>query len=126
MNPEALTHLFQEELYRFSNPVAVVLPKPWESYVAEEQLLLKKILTSVKTDFNAIGMVVQPSVDLKSLSHFNPERVLVFGCEITDDIPFYQETAAHGFMVVRADDLSLLDDQKKKNLWAALRKMFGM
>jgi hypothetical protein len=31
----------------------------------------------------------------------------------------------HGFRVIRADDLHELDDDRKKNLWLALRQMFG-
>ncbi|HEU5148637.1 MAG TPA: hypothetical protein VFT90_18045 [Chryseosolibacter sp.] len=126
MKSEALPHLFQEELYAFGANVVVVLPKPWQDYGAEEQTLLKKILTSVKVDINAIQMVVQPSIDLRSLNIYSPSRVLLFGVNPNEDIPLYQTQTAQGFTVIRADDLSALDDQKKKNLWLALRQMFGV
>lgn len=104
----------------------VVLPQTWDAYGADQQTLLQKILTSVKVDMNAIQIVVQPSVELKSLQVYSPARVLVFGCDTREDIPLYKETTAQGFMVIRADDLNMLDDQKKKNLWLALRQMFGI
>ena len=121
-----LTDLFQEELYFFTSATLVVLPKPWEDYGTAEQTLLEKILTSVKISMDAIQIVVQPSVDLKSLHAYSPARVLIFGSESRDDIPLYKETPAQGFIVIRADDLTVLDEQKKKNLWVALRHAFGV
>lgn len=118
--------LFQEELYAFTSPLVVILPKQWETYSTEEQSLLQKILTSVKLDLNAIQILAQPSVELKSLLIYSPSRVLVFGSTIREDVPLYSATAAQGFIVIRADDLNALDDQKKKNLWLALRQMFGI
>ena len=122
----AASPLFQEDLYHFSNPTLVVLSKPWDLYPSSDKILLSKILTSVKIDMDAVQMVVQPSVDLKSLQVYSPARVLIFGSEINQDVPYYQATPAQGFIAIRADDLSLLDDQKKKNLWIALRQMFGL
>ena len=98
----------------------------WESYSNEEQLLLNKILTSVKVDVNAVQIVVQPVVEFAALQIYSPEKVLIFGSAMTEDIGLYQSASAQGFIVIRADDLSLLDDQKKKNLWIALRQMFGL
>lgn len=126
MNPEALPHLFQEDLYSFSISVVVVLPKPWQDFGAEEQVLLKKILASVKVDINAVQMVIRPSIELKALHIYSPSRVLLFGVTPNEHVPFYQTQTAQGFTVVRADDLSALDEQKKKNLWLALRQMFGV
>ena len=122
----ALAHLFPEELYAFTSPLVVILPRQWDAYSTEQQNLLQKILTSVKVDLNSIQILVQPSVELKSLLIYSPARVLVFGCTIREDVPFYSATAAQGFIVIRADDLNALDDQKKKNLWLALRQMFGI
>lgn len=125
MSVTAPSPLFQEDLYHFSNPVLIILSKPWDVYPSSEKVLLQKILTSVKIDMNAVQMIVQPSLNLKSLEVYSPSRVLIFGSEINEDIPLYQATPAQGFITIRADDLSLLDEQKKKNLWLALRQMFG-
>ena len=126
MNASALTHLFQEELYRFSTPVIVVLPRPWDAYALDEQLLLKKILTSVKVDMNTVQMVMRPSLDIRSLGIYGPTRVLIFGVETSESLEMYQPIPAQGFTVIRADDLGALDEQKKKTLWGGLRQMFGV
>ncbi len=71
-------------------------------------------------------MVSQPSLSQNSLLPFSPARVLIFGSETDEEIALYQQTPAQGFNVIRADDLTQLDDGKKKNLWIALRQMFGV
>lgn len=126
MNASALNQLFHEELYQFATPVIVVLPRGWDSYTVEEQLLLNKILTSVKTDFNSIKMMIGRSIQPESLGIYRPARVLIFGGEPGEPAEKYQQVAARGFMVIWADDLNEMDDQKKKNLWIALRQMFGV
>jgi hypothetical protein len=102
----------------------VVLPKPWNAYGVDEHILLQKILTSVKIDINAIQVVSLPSIKMTSLLAFSPARVLIFGSETQPEMPLYQLTSAQGFIAIKADDLTGLDDSKKKNLWIALRQMF--
>ena len=122
-----MSQLFPEDLYQYSSPLVVLVSKDWSSYSEEQQMLLKKILGSVKVDIQTVQMLVRPSVDLKALQIYRPTKVLMFGVNSSDgDLPLYQATTAQGFMVIRADDLSVLDDQKKKNLWLALRQMFGI
>ena len=124
MDTPLASYLFQEDLYSFTTPIIVILPKDWESYTDEDEKLLTKILTSVKVDINAVQIIVLPTVDLSALHIYSPARVLIFGAEATENISLYESTAAQGFMVIRADHLDLLDDQKKKSLWTALRQMF--
>ena len=127
MQPQALSQLFQEDLYHFNTPVIVVLSRDWRFYSEEEQMLLRKIVGSVKLDINTIQMVARPLLDLKALQIYRPSKILLFGANAADaDLPMYQSTTAQGFIVIRADDLSALDDEKKKNLWLALRQMFGI
>lgn len=126
MSATITSYLYQEDLYHFTAPMVVVLSKDWESYSNEEQLLLTKILTSVKVDVNAVQIIVQSVVDLAALQTYSPAKVLIFGAATTEDTGLYQPATAQGFTVIRADDLSLLDDQKKKDLWIALRQMFGL
>jgi flagellar motor switch/type III secretory pathway protein FliN len=118
--------LYQEELYQYTNPVVVVLSKPWSSYTPDEQLLLQKILTSVKLSVDAVQVVTRVSLSLKSLASLSPGRVLIFGAHTEEEIVLYQQTPAQGFIVIKADDLTQLDDTKKKNLWNALRQMFAV
>jgi hypothetical protein len=126
VNASAVPHLYQEELYQFRSPLVVVLARAWESYSTDEQQLLKKILTSIKVDMNAVQLITAPALDLNSLHTYGAGKVLVFGSEISESLGKYQQTSAQGFTVIHADDLSALDDQKKKNLWIALRPMFGV
>ncbi len=126
MKDAALTALFPEELYRFDAPLVVVLPRAWNTYADGDQSLLRKILTSVKIDINAVLVIVRASLDPKDLAVYSPARVLLFGCTVESDVPLYQQTTAHGFSMIQADDLNALDEQKKKNLWNALRQMFSI
>ena len=103
----------------------VVLAKSWETYSSEEHLLLEKILTSVKINLKSVQMIALPHLSLKSLAVFSPDRVLIFGSETEEEITLYQQTPAQGFIVIKADDLTQLDDSRKKNLWIALRQMFA-
>ena len=107
--------------------MVVVLSKDWASYSQEELTLLRKILTSVKVDIDTVPVIVRRSIDLNALQIYRSPKVLMFGADSANgDLPLYQATTAQGFTVIRADDLSALDDQRKKNLWLALRQMFGM
>jgi hypothetical protein len=126
LNVSLFSHLYQEDLYRFTNPVIVVLSRAWDSHGSEEKILLNKILTSVKVDINAVRFIVQPRTSLSALSVYGPARVLIFGAELEEALTSYEAVAAQGFIAIRADDLSQLDDQKKKNLWLALRQMFSV
>lgn len=126
MKDTALAALYFEELYRFSTPLVVVLPRAWNSYSSGDQSLLKKILTSVKVNINAVLVIERASLDPKDLAVYAPARALLFGCTMESDVPLYQQTAAYGFTMIKADDLNALDEQRKKNLWNALRQMFGV
>lgn len=124
MNSSALPYLYQEELYQVTGKILVVLARPWEQYTEEEKVLLSRILSSVKLNTAAAHIIVQNTLSLASLRTYNISRVLVFGASA--DITAYQAVQVQGFSVIRADDLSHLDDQKKKNLWMALKTMFGL
>ena len=118
--------MFQEELYHFTAPVVVILKKTWDAYSPGEQTLLRKILTSVKVDINAIRILAGPSLEWKAVAASSPSRVLIFGADTKEDLPSYEAIAAHGFTVIKADDLSELNEEKKKILWNGLRQMFGV
>lgn len=126
MNAPLTNYLFQEELYSFTSPLVVLIARPWSSLNEDELVLLNKIINSVGLSVNAVQILERTSASLSSLRAYAPARVLVFGNAVTDDLALYKGTAAQGFTVIRADDLSQLDDQKKKNLWLALREVFGI
>lgn len=102
----------------------VVTAKPWETYSPDERALLAKILASVRLSMASVQIVTQPALSLASLAAYAPSKVLVFGAQ--SDLKSYETVQAQGFTVLRADDLPALDDARKKNLWLALKTMFGV
>lgn len=127
MNPSAASYLFGEELYRFSSTIVVVLSRDWETYSENERNLLNRMLISVYSNINAVTVLVRPSLDPSELVLFSPAHVLVLGSQLPAGVPLYKEHTAHGFSMVCADDLSVMDDpQKKKELWAVMKPMFGV
>jgi hypothetical protein len=119
------THLFSEELYKPVHGVIVVLPREWEAYSADDKTLLAKILGSVKLHPAAVQVISRPAITFGSLSNFTPSHVLIFGSE-TEGMKTYEAVQAQGFSVLKADDLSQLDEVRKKSLWLALKSMFGV
>jgi hypothetical protein len=120
-----LPHLYQETLYHIPPRVAVVVNKPWDAYSADDKALLSKILASVKLNLAMVQVISLPALSLSSLRAYNPAKVIIFGSQ-ADDIKSYEAVQAQGFTVLRADDLPQLDDVKKKNLWLALKTVFGL
>ncbi len=126
MSYSVISQLFQEELYKYESPVIVVLARDWADYTSEQQTLLQKILTSVKINISSVQMICLPFISVNSLALFSPARVLIFGAKTNEEIGLYQQTPAQGFIVVRADDLDHLDENRKKELWTVLRQMFNV
>jgi hypothetical protein len=124
LNP--LTHLYQEDLYQIQPRVVVVLARPWHKILDDEKALLTKILGSVRTNIDSVTLVHQPEVSLDSLKTFNASKVLIFGSQMKIEIKPYEKAEFDSVAVVKADDLNLLDDLKKKSLWGALKQMFGV
>jgi DNA polymerase III psi subunit len=118
-------HLFGEEIYNIPQAVVIVVARSWESYSVEEKTLLAKILGSVKLDVASVRIVNREKITHPEMAQLASQKVLIFGAE-TPDIKPYENQQAQGFTVIKADDLSGLDDTKKKSLWLALRNMFGI
>jgi DNA polymerase III psi subunit len=126
VSESALSYLFQEDLYVVPQKVTVVLAKPWNDYTLEQRTLLSKILASVKLSLSAVQILTADSFDLKLIPAGSASRILIFGSATPPSITAYQPNQAQGFSVIKADDLAELDDQKKKNLWTALKAMFEL
>jgi DNA polymerase III psi subunit len=124
MSSTLASYMFQEELYDVPAPVLIVLGQPWSSYNEEHHALLKKILSSVKIDVASVRILTQKIFSIEELGSSQATRVLIFGSE--SDITPYQPVQAQAFTVVKADDLTQLDDAKKKSLWGALKHMFSV
>lgn len=126
MNREAISYLYPEDLYQIPvQPLIVILSRDWNQYSADDQTLLSKILSAVKLDLASVQVCAAREVSFSKLSSLGSARVLVFGSALEEVKP-YEHFQAQGFSVIKADDLSALDDARKKNLWQAMRNMFGV
>jgi DNA polymerase III psi subunit len=124
MSSTLASHMFQEELYDVPTPVLIVLSRPWSTYTEADHALLNKILGSVKIDTASVRVLTQKIFSIADLPSSQAAKVLVFGSET--DIAPYQPVQAQAFTVVKADDLTQLDDARKKSLWGALKQMFSV
>jgi hypothetical protein len=125
LNHEVATTLFQETLYQTPSRVMVVMQRNWDTYTPDEKILLAKILAAVKLELASVQIISQAVFSLPSVSAYAPSRVVIFG-STTEGIKPYEAVQAQGLSVLKADDLSELDDSKKKSLWLALKTMFGI
>jgi hypothetical protein len=123
LNREVASNLFHETLYQTPSPVMVIMKRNWDTYSPDEKNLLAKILASVKLDMASVQIISQAVFSLPSIS--TPATVIIFG-STTEEIKAYETVQAQGLSVLKADDLSELDDSKKKSLWLALKTMFGI
>jgi hypothetical protein len=126
LNTEAVSHLFQEDLYHLPPyPLAVILSREWNLYTTADTALLEKILGAVKLDLASVRLITAKELSFAGFSSLATSKVLAFGVTL-NEIKSYEHVQAQGFSVIKADDLSALDDAKKKSLWLALRNMFGL
>ncbi|HYG01085.1 MAG TPA: hypothetical protein VD927_01515 [Chryseosolibacter sp.] len=127
MSRTAIQELFQEDIYRISTPLLVVLPKPWNHILEEELALLTKILGSVKLSIGSVNIQTFERITPDKLASLRPGKVLIFG-SVVEDVTLnpYEKVVIMDIPVIKADDLSQLDDQKKKSLWIALKQMFNL
>lgn len=125
MNHESVPFLFTEELYQVPQAVIIILARKWEAYSADDKALLTKILSSVRLSMASVQVLSQSSLSLPSILSFGPSKVVIFGAE-SSELNYYEAVQAQGFTVLKADDLSELDDAKKKTLWLGLKNMFSV
>lgn len=123
MSTAPLSHLFNEEVYSIPPIVTIVINKSWENISEEHKVLLGKILGAVKVSLSAARVIKRDAVTLEDLRAIGNQKILIFGTEAP--LSLYENIQAQGFSVIRADELSALDDIKKKNLWIALKTMFA-
>jgi hypothetical protein len=122
----SLEHLYQEDLYNIPGSMMVIVSRPWHNILEEEKALLAKILGSVRVGMGSVIIQSMPTVKIESLKAWGPQKVLIFGASVEGGIKPYEKTVLQGVSVIKADDFDQLDDLKKKNLWLALKQMFGL
>lgn len=126
MNRTVFETLFEEEVYKAQPYKLIVLNKHWDELGSEEITLLSKILSSVKLNLDSVRIITQNVVTPRELLQLNVSHAILFGSHTEPITPFYEPTSLKNIPVLQADSLDKLDDSKKKNLWLALKKMFGL
>jgi hypothetical protein len=121
---EMLEQTFTEELYHLKPRVIVLIPDPWHEVEKQDVELLTKILQAVKISLDGVQVISKSTLDLQELSVYAPESVLSFGTPIVQAKTNYEISRHNGMQILVADKLSVLDEVKKKILWASLKQMF--
>ena len=118
--------LYSEELYDFTPPVVVVVSRPWAQISAEHRTVLAKMLAAVKLSIESVHIIHRNEFSLEELAPLQSRKVLAFGANLKSPIAPYQHISQNGTSLIVSDALDQLDDTRKKNLWLALRQMFGV
>jgi hypothetical protein len=122
-----IEHLYQEELYNLGPKVLVIIPVAWDSLTEADQLLLSKILGSVKRTLASVQVLTLSEAETDELLFYRPTRIISLGSSIKasgKSIQPYKSFIHDKVIVLQADSLDQLDDAKKKNLWSGLKEMF--
>lgn len=118
--------IFTEELYQLPERVIVLIPEPWDRLAEADQLLLTRILGSVKLSLSGVQVIAATSFSLDEAHAFAPGRILSFGVDVAEVSSKYEVVPAGNALVIVADAVDKLDDASKKILWLALRQAFGL
>ena len=121
-----IENLYSEERYAFPAPVLVVLSDDWQDLSAEEKTVLARMLNAVKLTLDSVQILSLKEFSLEDLAASAPSKVLALGATCSSIDKTYQLVTHSNVQVIVADSLKALDDVRKKNLWQALRVMFGV
>jgi len=124
--PSVFENLYPEELYLIATSTLILVDKPWHEITDEEKMLLNKILGSVKLSLAMVTVQHRQDTSVNDLLPLNVERLISFGVAVSPVQKRYEFVPVDGVQAIVADGLSDLDDSRKKNLWLALRQMFGI
>jgi hypothetical protein len=118
--------LYQEELYSIPARTLILIDRPWQEVGEDQKTLLNKILGSVKLSIATVQILHSESLSVNDLLPLNPGKIVSFGVELRPVQKKYEYVPVDGLHIIISDSLSSLDDTRKKNLWLALRQMFGI
>jgi hypothetical protein len=125
--PSVFGNLYgEDELYSIPSRTMILLDREWTAYAEEEKNLLLKILASVKLSFASVQILHINGLSVNDLLPFNPSKVISFGVPVSPVQKMYEYIPVDEVHIIVADSLGLLDESRKKNLWLALRQMFGV
>jgi len=126
MNKLEADNIFTEELYRLSGKVLVLIPSPWQSLSSDNEVLLRKILGSVRLSLDGVQVLTLATASLNSLTVYNPTHILSFGTQLDPECKPFTVEVKDKIHIVQSEALHSLDDSKKKSLWIALKQAFGL
>jgi hypothetical protein len=126
MKGAILEDLYQEEIYNIRGKTFIVIPTTWSELTDDDIQLLNKILAAVKLSLSSVRIVTLPSLENTAQLPENASGMILFGVRTDPSIRLYQPSKWIGTPIIVAEALHLLDEPKKKNLWAALKSMFAV
>jgi DNA polymerase III psi subunit len=118
--------IFTEELYHLPGKVLVLIPTPWESIQPDHEVLLRKILASVKLSLDGVQVLHLAEADINSLNVYKPSHILSFGTRLNPECKPFTIEKHQDIQIIQSESLEILDDSKKKSLWIALKQAFGL
>ncbi len=120
--------LFQEELYHVSIKTCVVLSTPWDSIPETDKVLLTKILGALKLSLAAVQCITRPAFSVTDFKSNPLLYIISFGSSYAESQVLYEPMEKDGIQLILSESLTVLtaDDSKRKNLWAGLKKMYGL
>lgn len=121
-----LESLYQEELYSLPSPVLFILNQPWETISDPDKTVLTKMIGALRLSLASVRIITRPEFTLADIAAYAPTKVIALGATFKASTELYKCLSLDGVSVVAGDALPALDDVKKKNLWLALRQMFGV
>src|SRR5690349_6323849 len=122
-----IEQLYPEELYQIGPKVLVIIPQAWDATPESDQLLLSKILGSVKRTLASVQILSLSEADADDLKFYNPSKIIAFGSALKaagQSIQANKPLRHNQITLLQADNFDQLDEAKKKTLWYALREMF--
>jgi len=122
----SLESLYQEELYSLPSPVLFILDQPWESISESDKTVLTKMIGALRLSLASVRIITRSEFALADVAAYAPTKVIALGATFKASPELYKCISQEGVSVVAGDALPTLDDVKKKNLWLALRQMFGV
>ncbi|AYB34041.1 hypothetical protein [Chryseolinea soli] len=122
----ALESLYQEELYSLPSPVLFILNQPWETIADPDKTVLTKMIGALRLSLASVRIITRSEFTLADIAAYAPTKVIALGATFKASSELYKCLSLEGVSVVAGDALPVLDDVKKKNLWLALRQMFGV
>lgn len=126
MNPEVISELYMDEIYKLPRRTMVIIPVPWRQLSEDSIELLTKILAAVKLSLSSVRIITLDKLEDPSKLPEAPSNIILFGVPVNPRINLYQSDNFKGIPTIAADALDLLDDGRKKNLWVALKSAFAV